>query len=142
MKGDPIPDADHIARYCSPKRVRKENGLPMVSAFECAPNGSELSVNWLEFFPATDSAARVDAMRRSVSNALSLNKNGRFAVLNVGLARQSVLDATHHQLRIEHSPTSTNPSHSEISGYPADDVAVAHALQELVTLANVYPVTS
>jgi len=46
MKGDPIPDKDHIARLCSPKTV--PDGQIEASAFLLRRDEESLSINWLE----------------------------------------------------------------------------------------------
>ena len=45
MRGDQVPDADHVARYCSPRQV--ENGSPRWGAFQPRVGEDYLSVNWL-----------------------------------------------------------------------------------------------
>ena len=47
MRDDPIPDENHVSRYCPPSRV--EDGMPLASAFALKPNEQFLSVNWLEY---------------------------------------------------------------------------------------------
>ena len=47
MKGDKIPDSDHISRFCRPMQV--EDGQIQSPAFMLRPKDENLSVNWLEF---------------------------------------------------------------------------------------------
>ena len=85
MTGDPLPDTDHVVRYCPP--LRTENGLPTTAAFQ--PRGGEhyISTNWLEFFKGADMATNLKHVRVAVGAKLTLSRNGLFAVLNVGAAR-------------------------------------------------------
>ena len=50
MRGDPLPDSNHIARYCKPTQA--PDGQIQATAFMLkSPEGSpeeSLSVNWLE----------------------------------------------------------------------------------------------
>ena len=52
MKGDIIPDADHVVRYCAPKSMNPRTRLPDADAFTLKREIGEdsLSVNWLEYF--------------------------------------------------------------------------------------------
>ena len=53
MKGDPVPNQDHISRYCSAIHC-KENGQVSGTAFRPSQADEYLSVNWLEFFQLAD----------------------------------------------------------------------------------------
>ena len=44
MTGAPLPDDDHVARYCKPSSV-DEHGMPMASAFQLRSGEQHLSVN-------------------------------------------------------------------------------------------------
>ena len=39
VTGDPLPDDDHVARYCKPSSV-DEHGMPMASAFQLRSGGA------------------------------------------------------------------------------------------------------
>lgn len=47
MKGDTIPDQDHVARYC--KSTQAPDGQIQATAFMLRANEETLSVDWLEF---------------------------------------------------------------------------------------------
>ncbi len=55
MAASPLPDDDHVSRYCKPSAVGRD-GLPLANAFELRPACKQrpaedhLSVNWLEYF--------------------------------------------------------------------------------------------
>ena len=44
MTGDPLPDDDHVARYCKRSSV-DEHGMPMASSFQLRSGEQHLSVN-------------------------------------------------------------------------------------------------
>ena len=139
MEGDPLPDDDHVARYCKPSSVGA-HGLPLASAFRLRASENSLSVNWLEAIgaPSTDDAVgRVRAL--FIVRGFGLRANGRFAVLNVGAAKAVVREEVGPSLRIEHDPLPDDPSHAGISGFAADDLAVAVELTALASENDTYP---
>ena len=130
MTGDPLPDDDHVARYCKPSSV-DEQGMPMASAFQLRSGEQYLSVNWLEQGGTRDAE---EAMHRC-----RLRGNGRFAVLNVGVAKTTVRHALGHSLSIDHIPHDDDQSHAGIHGYASDDLAVAVELTALLSKRSVHP---
>ena len=139
MEGDPLPDDDHVARYCKPSSVGA-NGLPLASAFQLRASESSLSVNWLEALDATSTEAAIGHVRALfLARGIGLRVNGRFAVLNVGTAKADVRDVLGLSLSVEHEPLPVDPSHAAISGLPVDDLAVAVELTTLVSQEDIYP---
>ena len=139
MEGDPLPDDDHVARYCKPSSVGA-HGLPLASGFRLRASENSLSVNWLEAIgaPSTDDAVgRVRAL--FIARGFGLRANGPFAVLNVGAAKAVVREEVGLSLRIEHDPLPDDPSHAGISGFAADDLAVAVELTALASENDTYP---
>ena len=139
MQGDPLPDDDHVSRYCKPSSVGAR-GLPLASAFRLRASESSLSVNWLEALGAAttdDAVAKVRAL--FLASGFGLRANGRFAVLNVGAAKAAVREELGQSLRIDHDPLPNDQSHAAISGFPADDLAVAVELTALVSQEDTYP---
>ena len=131
MGAVPIPDGDHVARYCKPSAVG-EDGLPMPAAFELRTGEEYLSVNWLELLDASDpdrSIARLLAV--FAEKGYQLKKTGRFAALQVRNVKAAVI-AIKGMGRVEHRPLDDDASHSGVFGYAADDFAVAVELAALV----------
>ena len=96
MTGDPLPDDDHVARYCKPSSVDGQ-GMPMASAFQLRSGEQHLSVNWLERGGTRDVHAAMTQVRSGfVSRGYRVRGNGRFAVLNVGSAKTTVRQALGH----------------------------------------------
>lgn len=139
MEGDPLPDDDHVSRYCKPSSVGA-HGLPLASAFRLRASESSLSVNWLEALgtATTDEAvARLRAL--FLARGFALRANGRFAVLNVGAAKAVVREELGLSLRIDHDPLPDDPSHAAITAFPADDLTVAVELTALVSQEDTHP---
>ena len=139
MQGDPVPDDDHVSRYGKPSSV-DAHGLPLASAFQLRSHEDSLSVNWLETLGARSVDAAIGRVRAAfLDSGFGLRANGRFAVLDVGAAKSVVRAEVGLSLRIEHDPLPGNPSHADISGYAAHDLAVAVELASLVSEEDVYP---
>ena len=139
MTGDPLPNHDHVARYCKPSSV-DEHGMPMASAFQLRSGEQHLSVNWLEYGGTRDVEAAMPRLRTGfLTRGYRLRGGGRFAVLSVGLTKTAVRQALGHSLRIDHLPLDDDPSHSGIHGYTSDDFAVAVELKALLSTDAVHP---
>ena len=137
MTGADLPDADHVARYCSPRMVA--DGLPLLEAFVPEPLDLPLSVVWVEHFGDVASAATFDELRREVGANLRLRPNGRFAVINVGSAKLAAAPDDGRALRIRHAPLDRFPSHAEISGLERESPRVSRRLQRLVSESDMRP---
>lgn len=138
MTGAALPDNDHVARYCKPSTV--DQGMPLVGAFQLRSGESYLSVNWLEHGDTRDIAAAMRTVRdKFLGRGYGLRRNGRFAVLNVGSAKNAVSQALGHSLNIDHMPRDDDQSHAGIQGYQPDNLAVALELKMLITRSAVHP---
>jgi len=131
MKGDPIPDQDHISRYCSAMHCT-ENGQVTGTAFQLRQIDEYLSVNWLEFFHIADRQEEIREVRKVLS--LKLGAKAKIAVLNVGettsYVRTKSPDA--RNLSMLHEPEEDDPSHSGIYGFQYDDRLIADLIAEMV----------
>ena len=138
-KGLELPNEHHVSRYCRPGTV--QNGMPLVGAFKLKDTEEHLSVNWLEYFELDTKDANLSKARQAlIEKEYTIRKGGRFAVLNVGLARNTVLSGAKKPIRIMHWPKDDDPSHSGIFDYAAVDLQVALDLRSMVTPNDVYPV--
>lgn len=141
MTGAPLPDGDHIARYCKPSSMRPD-GLPFALAFRIREGEDYLSVNWLDYFQSPDLPAAVQHIREVFRNkGFRLGRRGAFVVLGVGRAKTRVQEELGHSLRFEHAPSRDDPSHAAIYGYGFSDTAVAAELAALIGPRDVYPAT-
>ena len=128
MKGEPLPDQDHISRYCAPKTA--PDGKPTGASFMLRPIDPFLSVNWMEYFGDIGQDAQINKIRESIE--LSLAASGSFAVLNVGAILDQVQRNSEIQLDVLYEPTPGDPSHSGIHGYRHEDDLIADLIAEIV----------
>ena len=156
MVSNSIPDEQHIARYCRPKQT--EQGFPSVKAFHLKPKDEgELSVNWMEYFSPSKLVVtrshrnQVIAQIRTVIQ-MCPSSGGRFAVLNIGLAKQAIIDGGGQSPNVRSTPQPAkpaqgkwpargpDPSHASVSGYTVNDnLDVAVELLALLNPENVFP---
>ena len=138
-QGDPIPDTDHVARYCR-KTAINEEGRPTGLAFLPKPHDTRLSVSWLENTGCAGRDAQVQTARMALAAELTLAKSGQMAVLHIEKTRTRVTDesADKRCLHFSHEPTQKNPYHSGIGNFSADDVVIADLIAEVVCAC--YPV--
>ena len=137
MNGDPLPDQDHVTRYCSPMRV--ENGLPLAVAFEPREQDQFLSVNWLEYWGELDLDASLDQVRKELQRDLQVKNEGRLAVLNVSEVKLAIEQVTRRPSSITHQPTTTMESHAGVFGFARSDFEVAVELARIARPENVFP---
>lgn len=129
MRGDRLPDQDHISRYCRPKTLQ-EDGQPSRTSFMLRPNEEFLSVNWLEYFNLPNRQAQITQVRRVIR--LTLQATAKIAVLNVGGILDRVYRNSDQVLAVLHEPEQDDPSHSGIHGYRHEDDWVADLIAEEV----------
>lgn len=107
MKGDVIPDGDHILRYVSAKHIDREddgNVVILGSGFIARPRDDNyVSYNWLEFFRCglEESVQRVrDAAR------IEYKKSARLVRLNVGEVISSIKEGVDYKraVTVLHDP--------------------------------------
>ena len=140
MKGDQLPDDNHIVRYVKPSFLLNEKVTG--DAFGLRNNETGLSVNWLEFIEAVDNHSRLNEIMRI--SRLTLRRNGRFARLNVGDTIRRVLG---HALKIGivEAPLDATKffeadcSHAEILGLPQAESHESELIGDLIAKGVMYP---
>jgi len=132
MKGDKIPDQNHIARYCKPTQV--SDGQIQATAFMLRTGEESLSVNWLEFLNCSSRESEITEIRNLYSSKLSVGVRAKIAVLNVGEVRQKVLTESPdgRNLEVIHDPLIDDPSHSGIYNLKQDGELIAELILETV----------
>lgn len=139
---EPLPDRDHLSRYCKPSTVG-ERGQPMASAFAIRPGEGYLSVNWLEHFgvPISESGgteAALNRVRETLrSKGFRLRSNGRFALLNVGKVKTTIRRTFGRSLHVNHLPLPNDESHAGILGYTERDRMIAAEIKAAVRAEDV-----
>ena len=136
MKGDPLPDSNHIARYCKPTTA--PDGQIQATAFFLRPDEPSLSVNWLEYLNCSSRKLEITEMRSIYASKFRrVGANARIAVLNVGKTRQRVFTESEDRRNIDvlHDPMlddPPDPSHSGIYNMKSDDEFIAELILETV----------
>lgn len=137
MKGDKIPDQNHIARHCKPMQV--SNGQIQAGAFMLRTGEESLSINWLEFLNCSSRESEITEIRNIYSAKLSIGARAKIAVLNVGEVREKVLKESQDRRNLEvlHNPENDDPSHGGIYNLKQDDELIAELILE--TVRESYP---
>jgi len=140
MRDEPIPDNDHITRYCKPMTIVNDD--IQASAFMLRITETGLSVNWLEKLECSCREDEINQIRNIYNKELSLQLNAKIAVLNVGNTLGKIRAETpdKRNLRIVHWPELENDerdTHSEILNLHHDDEFIAELILE--TVQESYP---
>ena len=134
MKGQAIPDPDHVGRYCGTRTV--ENGEISAAAFMLRDGEEYLSVNWLEELKCPDRASEVRALQNLYARKFTrVGAGARIAILNVGTLRTEVVNESPDRrlLRVLHEPEEPDdPSHAGIYDIPHDDEIVAELIAHVI----------
>ena len=133
MKGDLLPEQNHISRYCSAIHCTEE-GQVTGTAFQIRQSEDYLSVNWLEFLQLNDRQEEISEIRKILGSKLTLRAKAKIAVLNIGettnFVRSQSPDA--RNLRFLHEPEENDSSHSGIYGYSYDEKLIAFLIAEVI----------
>jgi hypothetical protein len=132
MKGDKIPDQDHIARLCLPKNISDEQ--IQATAFIVRVGEESLSVNWLEFLKCLNRQSEIAQLRKIYTEKLEVKARAKIAILNVGEVCNKVLTESpdRRNLEILHDPQCGDPSHSGIYNLREDDELIAELILETI----------
>lgn len=127
MKGDVVPDADHVSRLCGGSHI--DDGVVRVGAFLLAPGHSCLSCNWLEHLGLNDRAAEITEIQRVSATKRKVGATARLAVAAVGevcaVVRSGSDDAREPGVLHEPEDTPPDPSHAGIHSLRHDDLVIA-----------------
>ena len=132
MKGEKIPDQNHIARFCRPLQVHEEQ--IQATAFMLREDEECLSVNWLEFLNCSSRENEITKIRTIYSETFTVGARAKIAVLNVGDVHEKVLTESPdgRNLDVLHDPAMNDPSHSGIYNLKQDDELIAELILETV----------
>ena len=133
MKGQAIPDSDHVGRYCKASTV--ENGEISAAAFMMRETEEYLSVNWLEELKSPSRASQIRDLQELYTKKLKVGATARIAILNVGTLRTKVERESPDSrlLRVLHEPEEPDdPSHAGIYEIPHDDEIIAELIAQVV----------
>jgi hypothetical protein len=133
MKGQAIPDSDHVGRYCKASTV--ENGEISAAAFMMRETEEYLSVNWLEVLKSPSRASQIRDLQELYTKKLKVGATARIAILNVGTLQSKVERESPDSrlLRVLHEPEEPDdPSHAGIYEIPHDDEIIAELIAQVV----------
>ena len=132
MKGETIPDKNHIARFCRP--MQAPEGQIQATAFMLREVDRYLSINWLEFLNCSNRENEITKLRTIYSETFTVGARAKIAVLNVGEVRKKVLTESPdgRNLEVLHDPAMNDPSHSGIYNLKQDDELIAELILETV----------
>lgn len=134
MKGQLIPDTDHVARYCRASTV--EDGEISAAAFMLRKGEEFLSVNWLEDLNSSNRATQIRGLQAVYARKFNrVGAGARIAILNVGVLRTNVEHRSPDRrlLPVIHEPIiPDDPSHAGIYEVPYDDETIAELIVEAV----------
>jgi len=133
MKGQAIPDSDHVGRYCKASTV--ENGEISATAFMMRETEEYLSVNWLEELKRPSRASQIRDLQEVYNKKLKVGVTARIAILNVGTLRSKVQRESPDSrlLRVLHEPEEPDdPSHAGIYEIPHDDEIISELIAQVV----------
>lgn len=139
MNAAPLVDADHVVRYCRPRTIDSQRRVTSAAfVFRTRPNREPfLSVNWLEYFEATTRAEQVQFVRELLGKKLTLSRNGRLGVLQIGRVRALAQNPATDSVRVEPHRSEGDPSHAGIHVASQHEIAAATVLANLV--GEVFP---
>lgn len=134
MKGDAIPDDNHISRYVGKSKI--VNGRISGEAFRLRDDEESISVNWLEFFGLQDRNEEIDEVRKAfVNKQRTLGAQAVFAALNVGEVKEYVQQESedNRELSVLHDPDEpVDMSHAGIYNFPRNDPSIGDMIAELI----------
>lgn len=132
MKGDNIPNQDHISRLCFRKYIT--DGEIQAGAFMLKSIEESLSVNWLEYLNCPDRISEIDELRNIIAGKLTVKRGEQIAVLNVGEVCDKVQNESPDKRNLEvlHNPRELDESHSEVKNLKHDDELIAELILQAV----------
>lgn len=144
MKGDLVPNRDHIARLCGGSHVNEDDSISG-TAFRLREISGQteeyLSVNWLEFLKKKNRAEEIAKIQEILAAKLprGIGTRARIAVLNVGemcgRVRKDSVDK--RNLRVSHEPQTDDPCHGGIFNLKLEDEIIVDMIAQ--TIKEIHP---
>lgn len=120
----PLPRDDHVVRYASWAKLRKDENDNVVgllfATFKPRPNEGDLSATWMEYFRGTREEQLTSAIRAIRNSKVDVKPKGGFAIGQV----QSIIRTCANRkrsVRIVYDRRDDNEAHSSVRPWPADD---------------------
>ena len=129
-RGSELPVNDHVMRYVSPNRLRRDENHNVIGflpqAFSLRENETSLSVNWLEYF-GQDLKISGKQSVLTFRSSLQLSKSSVFGIARVGKVKE-LSQRSGKPVRVVYDPTRSNRSHSLIKVVQPEDQALLEAM--------------
>lgn len=143
---NPLPFEDHVIRYVSPARLRKDEDNNVIGilgeAFKQKRDEEGLSAIWVEYFTG-DRNQQIKSAIYKLRSCIVVKPESGFAMGKV----DNILSACNtknnpKRTRIIYMPTACNKAHAEAKSIPNDDIELletlaAEAWSELILNANI-----
>ncbi len=139
-KNSPIPDNNHIIRYISPNKLRKDENDNIIGilgeAFKLRDGEASLSANHLEHFSEPHNEQITHAVKEFRKH-FNAKPNAGFAIGQVCDIKQTCLTERNIKIYIVSSPTKKydlegnpykNESHVDVKSIPSDDTGLLDLL--------------
>jgi hypothetical protein len=149
MKGDPVPDGDHVVRYVGGTHI--DGGIIHGGAFLAHRTERSPSVNWLECFSGILDEQVEEVRRRT---RLHYGATAQLARLQVGVVRAYVAKngPNGHSIDIVQDPLAADaamalladPSQAVMEGVPSADHPEGEMIGDLIAhcIKDVFPARS
>jgi hypothetical protein len=141
MKGDSLPDTDHVLRYVQPRCIEHVDGTPQIqgAAFYSRPRDDNMtSFNWMECHEGSWEEQVREIRQRA---RMQYKASGLLAQLNVGHVMSTLRDAFQEDClsQFVHDPLDADDqfpladiSHSLMMHMPADGEPLAEAIGDVL----------
>ena len=145
MPAVPLPESNHVIRYCRKRDIDEETMRPTALAFQpSAKHPDELSVNWSEFLSGfTDGCSMEDVITelRKEERAMQARKGDGYVFLEVRHIHSTLAPFLVFPPMVLHSPVRGIPSHAEVKPFPVFNEDLQTELASLAAKGNVIFVT-
>jgi len=134
----PIPDLDHVIRYCRGDDTYRDGLRPKRTAFKPQrKHPRELSVNWCEYLSNTSFEDAIAQLRQTAGSPYP-DDNSCYVALNVEDVK-NVISCLYPPPEIVHTWKQDNPSHSDVREFPATDKQIQADLASLAARGRILP---
>ena len=131
MKYHKLPPDDHIIRYVSWARLRKDENDNVIGvlgeAFRRRPDENALSATWLEYFSGSRQKQVTSSVRAIRASKLCPRPKSGFAIGNVDAISKACLQRK-QRVRIIHEPEEDNKAHASVRRITRDDLELLEIL--------------
>ena len=130
-----LPAEDHVVRYVSWSRLRKDEDDNVIgvlgAAFRLRKEEEYLSATWAEFFNGGHDERIAAAVRAVRASKLDVKTRSGFAVGKVSRIKEACLaDKAKHKIRVIHERAEDNEAHTALRGWPQDNEPLLELLAE------------